>query len=45
MIPSQMLTVPDLISIGVVLGRSLGENSCSEFFYKTREVINEGFTF
>ena len=33
-----------LIFIGVVLERSLEENSCSESFYKTGEVINEGFT-
>ena len=44
MIPCYRLIVPSLILITVVLGRSLGENTCSESFYKTREVINEGFT-
>ena len=34
-----------LSKIGVVLGRSMGKNSCSEYFYKTREEINEGFTY
>ena len=43
-IPCQRLFVPNLILIGVVLERSLEENSCSESFYKTGEVINEGFT-
>ena len=37
------LFVPNLIFIGVVLGRSLEENSCFVSFYKTGEVINEGF--
>ena len=36
--------VPNLILTDVVLERSLEENSCSESFYKTGEVINEGFT-
>ena len=45
MIPCQRLVVPNLIFIGVVLGRGLGENSFSESFYKTWEVINEGFTY
>ena len=33
-----------LILTGVVLERSLEENSCSESFYKIGEVINERFT-
>ena len=40
----QRLSVPNLISIGIVLERSLKESSCSESFYKTGEVINEVFT-
>ena len=43
-IPCQRLFVPNLILIDVVLERSLEENNCSESFYKTGEVINEGFT-
>ena len=43
-IPCQRLFVPNLILIGVVLERSLEEKSCSESFYKTEELINEGFT-
>ena len=43
-IPCQTLFVPNLLLIGVVLERTLEENSSSEFFYKTGEVINEGFT-
>ena len=45
MIPCQRIIVPNLIFIGVVLGRSLGENNCSKSFYKTGEMINEGFTY
>ena len=45
MIPCQRVIVPNFILIGVVPGQSLGGNSCSEFFYKNREVINEGFTY
>ena len=41
MIPCQRLFVPNLILIGIVLERSLEENSCSESLYKTRKVINE----
>ena len=40
----QRYFVPNLIFIGVVLERSLEENCYTESFYKTREVINEGFT-
>ena len=40
----QRLFVPNSIFICVVLGKSLEENSCSESFYKTGEVINELFT-
>ena len=43
-IPCQGLFAPNSVFIGVVLGRSLEENSCSESFYKTIEVINEGIT-
>ena len=43
-IPCQRFVVPNLIFIGVVLERSLEENSCSESFYKIREMINEGLT-
>ena len=43
-VPYQRLFVPNEIFIGVVLGRSLKENDCCEFFYKSGEVINEGFT-
>ena len=35
----------DSLSICVVLGRNLEENSCSESFYKTGEVIDEGFAY
>ena len=45
MIPCKRLIVPNLILIGVALGRCLEENSCYESFYKTREVINEEFTY
>ena len=46
MILCQRLIVPNVILIdSVVLGRSLGKNSCSEYFYKTREVIDEGSTY
>ena len=38
------LFVPNLIFIDIVLERSLEENSYPESFYKTGEVINEGFT-
>ena len=41
MIPCQRLIVHNLVFIDVVIGRSLGENSCSKSFYKIREVINE----
>ena len=44
-IPCKRLIVLNLIFIGAVLARRLGENSCSESFYKTRGVINEGFTY
>ena len=43
-IPWQRLFVPNLIFFGVVLERSLEENSCSKSFYKTGEVINEGLS-
>ena len=43
MIPCQRLFVPNLIFIGVVLGKSLEENSSSESFYKTGEVVDEVF--
>ena len=43
-IPCQRFFVPNLIFIDAVLGRSFEKNSCPESFYKTREVINEGFT-
>ena len=43
-IPCQRLFVPNLIFIDVVLERSLKENGYPESFYKTGEVINEGFT-
>ena len=43
-IPCQRLFVANLVFIGVVLERSLEENSYPESFYKIREVINEGFT-
>ena len=43
-IPCQTLFAPNLILIGVVLERGLEENSCSESFYKTEEVINEELT-
>ena len=43
-IPCQRLFVPNLIIIGVVLERSLKENSYPESFLKTGEVKNEGFT-
>ena len=39
-IPCQILFVPNLILVGVVLGRSLADNSCSESFYKTRRGDN-----
>ena len=42
-IPCQRLFVPNVISIGAVLERSLEENSYPESLYKTGEVINEGF--
>ena len=42
MIPFQRLIVLNLILTGIVVGRSLGKNSS---FYKSREVINEGFTY
>ena len=35
----QRLIVPNLISICVVLGRSLGGNNCSKSFYRTWVVI------
>ena len=41
MIPCQRLIVSNLVFIGVVLGRDFGVNSCSESFYKTRELINK----
>ena len=44
-ITCQRPIVPNLIVIGVVLGRSLEENSISESFYKTGERINEGLTY
>ena len=34
--------VHNLLSISVVLGRRLEENSFSKSFYKTREVVKEG---
>ena len=34
-IPCQRRIVPKLILIGVILGGSLRENSCTESFYKT----------
>ena len=40
-IPCQRLFVPNSVFIGVVLERSLEENSCSKSFYKTGEVVNE----
>ena len=43
-IPYQRLFVPNLVFIGVVLERSLEESNYPESFYKTGEVINEGFT-
>ena len=43
-IPSQKQFVLNLIFISVVLGSDLKENRCSEYFYKTKEMINEGFT-
>ena len=43
-IPCQKLFVPNLIFIGVVLEISLEENSYPESFYKTGEVITEGFS-
>ena len=43
-IPCQTLFDPNLIFIGVVLERSLEENSYPGSFYKTGEVINEAFT-
>ena len=43
-IPCQRLFVPNLILISVVLETSLEVKSCSESFYKTEELINEGFT-
>ena len=42
-IPCQRLFVPNLILVGVVLERSLEENSCSESFNKTGEVIKDSF--
>ena len=44
MIPCQRRFIPNLILIVAVLGKILEENSCTEHFYKTGEVINEGFT-
>ena len=43
MISYQRLFAPNLIFIGVVLGKSLEENSSSESFYKTGEVVDEVF--
>ena len=43
-ISCQRLFVPNLVFIGVVLERSLEESNYPESFYKTGEVINEGFT-
>ena len=40
----QRVFVPNLTLVGIVLERSLEENSFTESFYKTGEVINEGFT-
>ena len=37
MIPYQRLIVPNLIFIGVVAGRSLGKNGCSESFFTNPE--------
>ena len=45
MTPWQRLTVLNLYLIGVVLGKGLGKNCCSDCFYKTRVVINERFTY
>ena len=43
-IPKRVI-VSSLILIGVVVGRRLREKDCCESFYKTGEVINEGFTY
>ena len=43
-IPCQKLYVLNLSFIGVVLGRRLEENICSQSFYKSGQVINERFT-
>ena len=44
MISCQRIFVPNLIILGVVLGRDLVGNNCSESFDKNGERINEGFT-
>ena len=44
MISCQRLFVPNLIFIGVVLGRGLEKNKCSESFFLTGEMINETIT-
>ena len=39
-----LIPSPNTVILGVILGRSLERNSCSECFHRTREVINEGLT-
>ena len=43
-VPCQILLDPNSVFVDVLLGRSLEENGCSEFFDKTGEVTNEGLT-
>ena len=40
-----LIPSPNTVVLGVILGRSLERNSCSECFHRTREVINEGLTY
>ena len=43
-IPSQRLSVFNLVFVGVVLGRCSEEKRCSEPFHKSKDVVAKGFT-